>query len=67
MTNNKKAKKTLALIANWDDGRPASKRLNNKVVVSLESSREFYLLGGWVKGSKNKVNPRLKRLRHTWY
>ncbi len=54
MKKNKQAKRTLALVSGWDQYRPINKRLNNNVVVSLDSSRQFYLLGGWVKGAKKQ-------------
>lgn len=41
MIKNKRARKTLALPGTWDHYRAINKRLNNKVVISLDAD-------GWV-------------------
>lgn len=59
MVNNKRAKQTLAIVPTWDLYRNTKKRVNNNVVVSLDSSRRFYLLGGWIRrrGSNSLSRP----------
>lgn len=37
MVNNKRAKQTLALVAEWEKEKPVNKRNNNKVIVEIDA------------------------------
>lgn len=56
MVSNKRARQTLSLFSCWDQYRAINKRLNNNVVISLDSDGWLFIFSTKRKGD-NEILP----------